>query len=209
MKFVKLTLNILSAIACVVLVIVALQGDPARRYAEQLEVTNYTQWMNDMIGAKYALATQGPNETPRGMGANYMNPNMAMIDADLWLKKAASFAEGVSFATRGYSAQVFGRLAAIALTASAELEMLTDKGGYLGDVFEFTMPIRTQIANREFMYHQVADIVLGGMPNTVSTVKQIDAVYRHIDALGSGNPTNFGTFSADFAKHMRRQGEIR
>lgn len=96
-------------------------------------------------------------------------------------------------------------MAIVSVSLQTELDDMIDHGRYVHGVWNLR---NVSIADRDFMYHQLVDIVLAGMPMTVTNVRQINAQSEHLSALTNANSKTFGVFSDAFIKFMRSTGQF-
>lgn len=200
--------TVVSVLACVLVIFFGVRAYQQHKYSEEIAVQTYNEWRNQMVGIQDYLHSIGPGEKPHPHGSWSQNSNMALINAESISQTARAVAGEAAMILHGQTSSVFSQMAIVSVSLQTELDDMIDHGRYVHGVYEFTEPVHVSIADRDFLYRQLVDIVLAGMPMTVTNVRQINAQSEHLSALTNANSKTFGVFSDAFIKFMRSTGQF-
>jgi hypothetical protein len=191
-----------SVIACVLVVFFGFRTYQQTKQERHAEIQTYNQWMNLMTFADSYLNSQGEGEKPRA-GAFVQSPNAALFKADKYLGEANVLASDANRLLHGQAGAVDGELARVSQQLDWEVAEMYDYGTYEKGKYESTTPLKVLIADRDFMHTQITNVVLKGMPATVTNVGQINAQLDHLRSL-----QDVGVFSQTFEKFMEGTGQM-
>lgn len=119
------------------------------------------------------------------------------------MNMASELASGAAGMPNGEASQTIARLSMVASQISQEIESMYDQGTYVKGNYQITTPMKTLVADRNFMHSKVTDTILKGMPTSVTNVKQINNQFNHLSTL------DVGVFSKDFDNFMVSTGQMR
>lgn len=179
------------------------------RHTDYVAVQTYNEWRNQLVGIQNYLYSTGPGEKLHPHFSWSQNPNMALLNADIFAETSGAIASEAAAAFSGQLTNDFIEMAMVNQTLSSEYDAMIDHGTYVKDVYKFTQPTRISIADRDFAYQQLMNKVLKGLPMTVTSVGQINTLYNDLKALTFGNPAPIGIYSAPFEKFMYSTGQFK
>lgn len=166
----------------------------------KMELQVYNQWMQFMLIANSYLNSEGRNEKPRN-GAFQESPNTALFNADKYLHMATELISGAGWMSQGEVANVDGRLSMVPSQIGQEIEEMYDAGTYSRGSYQITTPLKTLVADRDFIRSQVNNVIKG-MPERATDVNQISNQMPHLTSL------DLGVFSKPFQNFMVSTGQM-
>lgn len=176
------------------------------RQIRATEVQDYNNWMNMMEGAKMSLSALEPSEKPKKGHLGIEAASMSILDANKWNSMASTLASTVSAAPQGQTGNdVFSEMAQVCFNFGSELGAMNPQGRFVdGRTYQFT-DANISIVDRNFMYAQIKNVILKGMPTDVRSISQVYAQYNHLNSVSG----KIGVFSHTFVKFMKHTGQFR
>lgn len=208
MKYIQRTWNVLSVMAWITVIGLGIHMYQNNERARNIEIESYNSWVTDIRVAESYLNSAGPYEKPNGNpGEIGYNPNLALFTAEKFIDEARARSGEASMIFQGKVGDTFSKMEQTSQNLNDELNILEDYGTYSGSVLEFRQ-VKTAIADRNFMYGQIKNTVLAGMPATVTSIQQIREQWRHLNQINSQANNGIGNSSSSFEKFAQSTGQM-